>query len=117
MEENKTQTPPVDLDTASLNEIILECGIIKMPVNEIIDIFSIRLSPEELAQLKCGLQDPGSEYGRIYHSGLARGKFNRRQGLNKAAVLGFIDSYSAFSQEEKKQLINDLIQKNFGITP
>jgi hypothetical protein len=110
--ENKRDIEIPDLDNISIIDTIYQCGIIKFNIQNIINLLSDKIDKHKLEN---ALNDSESPEYDAYQRGVAKGKFDLAYGLQKAAELGYNESYHALTVEQKRNAVEQKIKENFGL--
>lgn len=109
------QNQPKSLAEMDKKEVIFACGKLSLPPAQIVRILYDKLTAAERGALLMNLEDKSSPEYQIYAQGQAQGDAELKLSLHQGAAVGDSDSYKNLTAEQRKDVINQSIRKNFGI--
>lgn len=111
MKENNIKIKQLSEYTDNI-ELIHQCGVLDMTVEDISILLSQRADRETINNL---FHNPESEEYQAWRHGRAEGKFNAMNILSEVAKLGYDGSWHALSEAQKSNRISQKIKENFGL--
>ena len=108
----KAKIEKKDIKESTVIELIYECGVLGMTIDDIVYFLSQRIDKK---QLKQDLENPLSDEHEALCRGRAEGKFKLLSSLHQAAELAYDGSFKALSEQRKSDAIAKKIKENFEL--
>lgn len=109
----ETNTPEKQEAPETLIDIIIECGKLKTPIENTLNILCMKFPDESRDYLTERLTTPGTEEYIAYQSALDLGEFEVDSALHKAARSGDADASKQLKENQKDKALDQAIKNTF----